>query len=136
MRASKTISLPTRDFQRTTFVRDVTLWIRWIFAAQALLWCAGILALAVRARFYLGVWPRPAFPDPKALPFESHYDFFFFQGYLAFASLVVVPLTGKIIKTSPNSMYVKTRWMFVAGWILAVAMFWIPGIDFVEWFVD
>jgi hypothetical protein len=100
-------------------------------------WVAGIVWLAIRAREYLGYWPTPSHPDPQFIPFDHHQELLWQIFWLLGWSLVVVPM-----------LYFSSRWLlknrmprlplytYACGWLLIMAMIFVPNINFVSWFLD
>ncbi len=100
-------------------------------AHSPLLWGAGVLVYAFLARRHLGYWPSPNHPDPKLLPFEDFHSILFLIGYAAIAS----PLLVGLYWASPKT-WSRIRFSFFGGWALLLVMMFIPGIQFVTWFLD
>lgn len=100
-------------------------------------WVGGVLLLAIRSRSYLGFWPRPARPDPKLLPFELHHMILWYVLFTLPFSLIAVLairfLEKKMFQVEPSNFPFVAN---IAGWVLIVIMIFIPGINFVSWFLD
>lgn len=100
-------------------------------------WCIGIIALAERARQYLGYWPRPSHPDPKHLPFELHHTLLWNMFECLKWSLITMPLcyisSRFLIKAQLTR---KPLRIYLIGWTIIIAMIVIPKIDLVMWFMD
>ena len=100
-------------------------------------WVLGIISLAIRARLYLGHWPKPSHPDPKHLPFEFHQAVLWaiFEGVKW--SIVIVPtlyLASRILlktKLGRSPLHI-----YLLGWGVIALMIIVPHIDFVMWFMD
>jgi hypothetical protein len=103
------------------------------------IWIIGIIAFAVRAREYLGYWPRPSHPDPKNLPssFEPYHAFLWDIFICLKWSLLIVPLyffaSHFLTKLKLTRMPLK---IYLVGWTFIIAMIVLPKIDFVMWFMD
>ena len=110
-----------------------------IFSLLPWLWIAGLAALVVRARIFLGYWPRPSEPDPKLLPFELHH----ISLWIGFHLLLWLPLLA-MAAYMINAIFLKIKirqrplWTFMTGWSLVVAMIFAPHTPFnwVAWFLD
>jgi hypothetical protein len=101
------------------------------------IWTLGIITLAVRARLYLGHWPRPSHPDPKHLPFEFHHEILWdvFEGIKW--SIVIV----QALYAASRIFWKQKLWrlplrIYLIGWLVIAVMIFVPHFDFVMWFMD
>ena len=121
----------------TTLLHRASLKISFGICLLPLVWVAGILLLTVRARVYLGYWPRPSHPDPKLLPFDLHHASLWGVFVVLKWSLVVLPvlyLTNKyFLKKQMNK---KPLQIYGWGWLVIIALVFLPHVNFVEWFLD
>lgn len=119
----------TKSHSRTSFVFSILPW----------LWITGLIALALRARIFLGHWPTPAHPDPKSLPFELHYMTLWFGFYLV-AWLLPILVAFYLL----NAAFFKRKfnrlplWTFSSGWSVIAVLFFAPHTtsNWVAWFLD
>jgi len=99
-------------------------------------WFLGVLSFYLRAKVYLGYWPKPSFPDPKLLPFEFHHWIFMMAVFPLFLTIVVLPIAWLV---ESKTFQVRIRGYvvtYMSGWLLIGSTFAIGGIDFVRWFLD
>ena len=100
-------------------------------------WVTGILWLAIRAKNHLGYWPQPAHPDPQFLPFQSHITYLWYVFDCLKWSLVLVPVVyivyRYILRTKITRRPLKA---YCWGWVLILALVFIPNINVVAWFID
>ena len=96
------------------------------------LWGAGIIVFAILSRYELGYWPAPSRPDPKLLPFEGVHTALFFLTYPAFLSFPVLGFTRKFAP----ALWMRSKRPALLGWGLLGILTFIPGIQFVPWFLD
>lgn len=93
------------------------------------------LSYATRARIYLGYWPKPFNPTQNELPFETHYlilILFLQLVWWSFPLWLLLKILCKLLK-------IKNRYhtiLFTKSWILIIAMFYLPPIDFLCWIMD
>ena len=108
-----------------------------VSGAMPLAWVIGVFFLAVRAKTYLGAWPQVNTPDPKLLPFDTHYNALFIGIYLVLGTLLIFPLSRFLVGKAggENSRQTSMR-LFIAGWTLVMVTTFAPGINFVAWFLD
>ena len=100
-------------------------------------WTIGIVALAVRARLYLGHWPRPSHPDPKHLPFDFHQEILWILFEYLKWSILVIPACYVVTQLlAKNKLVKRSLRIYLVGWGIIMAMMVIPRIDFVMWFLD
>ncbi len=100
-------------------------------------WVGGVVALAIRARLFLGYWPKPAHPDPKLLPFELHHAVLWCIFFGLLSSLIIVPalyLTNRFVFQTRFSRWSLSA--YLSGWALVLLMVFTPNISFVGWFLD
>ena len=100
-------------------------------------WVGGVVALAIRARLFLGYWPQPAHPDPKLLPFELHHAILWYIFFGLLSSVIIVPTLWVINRFVFQTRL--TRWSlgaYLSGWALVLMMVFVPKISFVGWFLD
>lgn len=101
------------------------------------IWVAGIMLLAIRAKAYLGYWPSPNHPDPQFVPFDLHQELLAKMLFALLWSLALMPI-----------LYLGSRWIlktklgrsplyaYILGWAIIMVMIFVPGINFVAWFLD
>ncbi|MBF0208601.1 MAG: hypothetical protein HQK53_17135 [Oligoflexia bacterium] len=97
----------------------------------------GVLLFTIRSRSYLGFWPHPSQPDPKLLPFELQHMILWYVLFTLPISLIAIWiirfLEKKMLQVQRSNFPVIAN---IAGWVLIVIMIFVPGIDFVGWFID
>ena len=106
-------------------------------ATLPLLWMAGVFSLAVRARQFLGYWPRPNFPDPQFIPFDQHISILWGSLPVIFAVLLILPPVlfrfGRILERPSRRICML---LVSIGWGIFIVFMTVPRIDFVMWFID
>jgi hypothetical protein len=111
-------------------------WIGFVFAALPFAWLAGLLALVIRARLFLGYWPRTSRPDPKSLEFELHHMSLWFGLFLlvlVFGGAVLFYAAN--IKRRPD---LRPAVVFLSGLSIIVTLIFGSHFDFnwVAWLLD
>jgi hypothetical protein len=102
-----------------------------------ILWVVGVLAFAVRAWSHLGYWPSPNHPDPQFLPFGLHNAILFYATYAVLWTLVVVPGFRHLLREKIDLVTLrKTKRIFATGWLAILILAFVPGINFVAWYLD
>jgi hypothetical protein len=92
-------------------------------------------AFALRARIELGRWPIPYSPDPKALGyFVQHAALWYGLLGLFVAPIVVLGLYATLQPKGSRGR----GWaaLFVAQWIVTVALLYFDPGRLLEWFLD
>lgn len=119
--------------------RTSALLLGWVFGAFPFAWLGGVATLAIRARFFLGYWPKPSRPDPKLLPFEAHHGILWIGLCLLpmvfSAGLTVYVMDALLLKKGFDR---KPLVMFVGGSALILALIFSLYGDYnwVAWFLD
>ena len=129
-----------------------------IGSAFPLLWLFGVFVFYIRSRYFLGHWPTYSNPDPKWLPFEFHHAFFMLAVFPVLWSLFVLPVIWifrglmqcKLLsKVAGGTLSIRMHRLVLAskevqkevtlylfGWALIWATFFLPHRGFVDWFLD
>lgn len=102
-------------------------------ASIPLIWCAGIVLFAARARMALGYWPSPSHPDPKLLGFANHYGLLEIGMFASVAALPLLMVGGALSGRAERS---RAWGLFFAGWALILALTFLPPVNFVMWYLD
>lgn len=121
----------------TTSLRRLTHGLFVILGLLPIAWTGGVVALAIRARLFLGYWPKPAQPDPKLLPFELHHAVLWYIFFGLLFSLIAIPalhVIGRFILQTALPHWLLYTYLF--GWGLILIMVFMPSISFVGWFLD
>jgi hypothetical protein len=108
-----------------------------VIFALPILWAIGLIALAYRAKIFLGYWPGPNRPDPQVVPFDTHYALLAVGMYANLVGLGIFFLFRRYltVRFSPQSIKNLYR-IFTFGWLAIFSLTFIPGIKFVGWFLD
>ena len=102
-----------------------------------LIWVANLMIFAIRAKYYLGHWPKPYHPDPKVLPFVIHAGLLWLGVPAVLSTLIIMPFFLLLsFKKNSFSVPLKLLILFALGWFFIFLMTFIPPIDFVTWFLD
>lgn len=93
----------------------------------------------LRARLALGEWPRPNFPDPKALGFDLHYVAILL-GQLAFFAIPLGLLVLLLSVRGHEELLPRRPWWWLAFYVVSFfAVWWLLRADlgsFTTWFAD
>ena len=107
----------------------------WGLSSTPLLCALNVIFFAVRARRYLGYWPRPNGPDPKTLPFEIQHELLWRSGEVTAIAIGAMLLLGSISKS--RKFATRSSWiLLVIGMLLIAILVLCPPVDFVMWFLD
>ena len=110
-----------------------------VISALPFVWSVGIVWFAIRAREYLGYWPYPAHPDPKSLPetFDFHSDLLILLFFCLGPSLLIMIMFYVVGKAySKMKLFGLPLKIYLWGWVVILSLFFIPRINFVNWFMD
>ena len=118
-------------------LRDVLYAVAILISALPYIWVVGIIWLTIRAKVFLGYWPSPNHPDPKFLPFDVHQESLATMLFALLWSLVLMPILYRgsvwILRTKLGR---SPLYAYILGWAIIMVMIFVPGINFVAWFLD
>jgi hypothetical protein len=126
-------SFERRKIERARIISHRILYISaYLFSSIPYIWVTGIIWLAIKAKSYFGYWPRPSFPDPQFIPFDSHQGVLWKIFDLLQWSIILVPVVY-----FSSRMLCKTKmprgplYTYLIGWGIIMVMNFMPPINFV-----
>ena len=108
-----------------------------VAAVSPLLWLVLFYSFVLRARLYLGVWPRPDQADPKDLGFEFHY-LAIYLGVLAMFVATMWAVALALVRYSPGGRPFPrlTIGSIGLGFTLVIVIAQFDPGDCIQWFLD
>jgi hypothetical protein len=107
-----------------------------ILAIYPSLWIVGVFAFTCRARLYLGKWPQPYQPDPAELPFEISYSILLNSISFLLPSLLLLLLIHPLARRFDLPLPAHLKRIQGFGWTGIFLFYFLPGVNFLEWFMD
>ena len=94
-------------------------------------------SFVLRARFYLGYWPKYNKPDPQHLEFSLHWQLVAWFGILSLITCVIWIISIIIQKCFfRNTMLNSKIYLISLNWLIMAILIYFDFGGFLEWFID